>query len=100
MEECQEIIDEVLGEEIRATIKLKLGSKYSPKEVEDYIFNFESNSGFILGEIKIIRIIVRYDIVWQKRCTGCIYDPLSGNGYMIGCLIGKVVSYGVRKKTC
>ena len=52
MSQCQEMIDEGLLNEIRATIKTKLGSKYSSDKIEEYIRNFKSNNGFIPDEIK------------------------------------------------
>ena len=100
MDECQAIINEGLWNEIRATIKSKLGSKYPMEEMEQLITNFKTNTGFIPEEIKQLGIIVSYDMGWQKRSTGRIYDSLSGHGYMIGCLSGKVVSFGVRSKKC
>ena len=89
-----------MGEEICATIKSKLGLEYSPDEIKEYISNFESNSGFIPDKIKKVGIIMSYDMGWQKRSTGCIYNSLSGYGYLIECVSGKVVSFGVRCKKC
>ena len=45
-------------------------------------------------------ITVSFDMGWQKRSGGHIYDSLSGHGYFLGCLLGNVVSYGVMKKKC
>ena len=67
MEECQAVIDEGLGEEIRATIKSKLGLEYSPNEINEYISNFYSNSGFIPDKIRSVGIIVSYDMGWKKE---------------------------------
>ena len=36
-----------------------------------------------------------FDMGWQKRATGRVYDSLSSHGYMIGCSTGKVISMGV-----
>ena len=51
-------------------------------------------------EIHNIGIAVSYDMGWNKRSTGKVYDSLSGHGFIIGCLTRKVIGYGVRKKKC
>ena len=45
-----------------------------------------------------ISISVSYDMGWQKRPTGRIYDSLSGHGFFIGCLTGNVIMMGIMKK--
>ena len=40
---------------------------------------------------------VSYDMVWQKRTGGRVYDSLSNHGYFIGCRTGKVVAMGIKK---
>lgn len=47
-----------------------------------------------------IGITVSYDMGWQKRATGKVYDSLSGHGYFIGCNTDLVVRMGVKKKYC
>ena len=47
-----------------------------------------------------ISISVSYDMGWQKRSTGRIYDSLSGHGFFIGCLTGNVIMMGIMKKNC
>ena len=47
-----------------------------------------------------IQLTVSYDMGWQKRAGGRVYDSLSGHAYMIGCLSGKVVQMGVLCKKC
>ena len=47
-----------------------------------------------------IGISVSYDMGWQKRATGRIYDSLSGHGFFVGCLSKNVVRYGLLKKKC
>ena len=51
-------------------------------------------------DLQKIGITVSFDMGWQKRSGGHIYDSLSGHGYFLGCLLGNVVYYGVIKKNC
>ena len=62
MEACAEIVEEGLVAGIKATIELKLSSKYTREEIDLYINNFIEKSGFIPEEIKKIGIIVSYDM--------------------------------------
>ena len=57
------------------------------------------------GELKTIKqkledipLAVSYDMGWQKRAGGRVYDSLSGHGFLIGCRSGKVINFGVLKK--
>ena len=45
-------------------------------------------------------LTVSYDMGWQKRSTGRNYDSLSGHGFYVGCISGKMVRAGVLQKTC
>ena len=46
------------------------------------------------------RLTCSYDMGWQKRAGGRIYDSISGHGFMIGCFTRKVVGWGVMRKKC
>ena len=48
--------------------------------------------------VKRIGIAVSYDMGWNKRSTGKVYDSLSGHGFIIRCLTKKVIGFGFRKK--
>ena len=45
-------------------------------------------------------ISVSYNMGWQRRSGGWVFDSLSGHGYLMGCLIGKDIHSGVLKKRC
>ena len=45
-----------------------------------------------------IDIIISYDMRWQKRAGGIIYDSLSGHGLFIGCQTKNIVVFEVIKK--
>jgi hypothetical protein len=77
--------NELLNFENGETIKNRLTNKY---------LNTQND------EIPTIPIAVSYDMGWQKRSGGRVYDSLSGHGFIIGCRTGKVVGMGVRKKKC
>lgn len=49
-------------------------------------------------EILPIIIIISYDMGWQKRSTGRIYDYISGHGFMICYNTAKVVAVGTKLK--
>ena len=51
-------------------------------------------------DLRRIGISISYDMGWQKRATGRIYDSLSGHGFFIGCLSKNVVNYGLLNKKC
>ena len=96
----EEIVREGLEGEITSVIKEKLGDKYSTADVDKYISNFFNDEPDIPVDILTIGLTVSYDMGWQKRSAGRIYDSLSGHGFMIGCNTGKVVAVAVRAKKC
>ena len=99
--ELQEIIDEGLENEIEATIKYELSEEYTAAEIQTYIKNFREDKGFIPERIKKLPIVASYDMGWNKRSTGRVYDSLSGHAFLIGCRSGCVISFGVcAKKMC
>ena len=88
---CEEIVREGLECEITAVIKERLGNKYSTADVDKYICNFFNDDPDIPVDILTIGITVSYDMGWQKRSTGRIYDSLSRHGFMIGCSKAKLL---------
>ena len=46
-----------------------------------------------------VPLAVFYDMIWQKRAGGRVYDFLSEHGFLIDCRSGKVVHFDV-KNTC
>ena len=100
MEVCSDIVEEGLVAEIKATILKKLFGKYTEEEIDLHIKNFIENTGSVPDEIKKIGITVSYDMGWNGRSTGRVYDSLSGHGYFIGCLSGCVIAYGLKSKKC
>ena len=57
--------------------------------------NYENLPGYFLP----IGISVSYDISWQKRSRGRVFDSLSGHVF-VGCLPGATISKGVLQKHC
>ena len=43
---------------------------------------------------------VSYDMGWQKRSTGKLYDSLSGHDFIFGVWTGYVIGYNVKSKSC
>ena len=48
----------------------------------------------------MLPIVASYDMGWNKRSMGRVYNPLSGHEFLIGCRSGNVISFGVRSKKC
>ena len=101
LRECETIMDEAMNGEIIATIKEKLKGSYTDFEIEKYANNFITGKlDDLPAEIKTVGIAVSYDMGWNKRSTGRVYDSLSGHAFMIGCQTGNVIDMGVSKKKC
>ena len=83
--------------EIKATIVETLAGKYTTTEIEKHVDHFMNDNSDISTDILNIGIVIIYNMGWQKRSTGRIYDSLSSHRFMIGCVTGNVVSVGVRE---
>ena len=95
------IITEALSKEIEATIKCKLEGKYTNDETEQAINHYlDGNYSQLPDELLTIGIAVSFDMGWQKRSTGRVYDSMSGHGFIIGCRTKNVVGFGLKKKKC
>ena len=40
-------------------------------------------------------LTVSYDMGWQRRSGGRVYDSISGHGFLIGCRSKKVINFGI-----
>ena len=101
MEISSDVMKTAFKEEVVATIKEKLKGKYTEDEINKHAKKFiDEKDEELPDEIRQVGIAVSYDMGWNKRSTGRIYDSLSGHGFIIGCRTGKVIGYGVSKKKC
>ena len=98
---CDLILAESLKTELIATIRHELRTKYKLDTINSHI------DAYCLGkyddvpiEIQRIGISVSFDMGWQKRSTGRLYDSISGHGYLIGCRTNNMIAMGVKKKKC
>ena len=75
--------------------------KVSREEISENVVLFKKG-GYTQMHVDLqkIGISITYNMGWQKRATGRIYDSLSGHGYFIGCLSKNIVRYGLMKKKC
>ena len=89
------LIDTALIDEIKATLveKLKGSDHDREKVITAFLNNDEQN---IPGLVKKLELTVSYDMGWQKRSTGKVYDSISGHGFMIGCRTGNVIGFRVK----
>ena len=85
---------------MKCTIEHELAGEYTDDEIAQVALNFKSSCGFILDSIRSLPIFASYDMEWNKRNTGWVYESLSGHKFLIGCRIGNVISFGVRAKKC
>jgi len=101
LDECTKILDEAMNEEIVATIHNKLKGSYSDADIKKYSNDFiQRKFDNLPDELKSVGIEVSYDMGWNKRSTGRVYDSLSGHAFMIGCQTGNVIDMGFSKKKC
>jgi len=85
--------------EIKATIKEKLEGKYTEEEVDKAMDDFINEKWEdVPADILKIGITVSYDMGWNKRSTGKVYDSLSGHAFIIGCRTGNVIGMMVKKR--
>ena len=94
------VMEASLKNEIIATISDKLeGMTKDEINIATKAY-FEQDTDNIPDAIQKLRIAVSYDMGWQKRSTGKIYDSMSGHGFMIGCRTGNIIGFKVKSKTC
>ena len=96
------VIATSLKNEIRATIKYELEkAKYSTEEIDKAINAFFSNDHENIPElIRKVGLTISYDMGWQKRSTGKVYDSMSGHGFIFGVHTGNIIGYRVKSKSC
>ena len=96
---CDLVLAESLKKEIIATIHHELGNKYDEKQTEMFINDFfNAKYDDVPEEIRTIGISVSFDMGWQKRLTGRLYDSISGHGYLIRCRTKNIIAMGLKKK--
>ena len=71
-------------EEVRTTIGEELYQKYKKGELKP-------------AEVKLV---VMYDMGWNKRSSGNKYDSISGHGFLLGGNTRKVINYRCMSKYC
>ena len=83
---CNLILGEALSEEIKATMQHELENVYTKEVIDVAINNFlNGNYSSLPTDVLSIGISVSFDMGWQKRSTGRLYDSISGHGFIIGC---------------
>ena len=80
-------------------MKDRLEDKYTNDETEQTINHLlDGNYSQLPDELLSIGIAVSFDMGWQRRSTGRVYDNMSGHGFIIGCWTKNVVGFGLKKK--
>ena len=94
----QVIKEEALVKEVEVTIRETLKGKYSQIIIDEAVSNFiKGNYDNVPMEILTVGIAVFFDMGWQKRSTGRLYDSMSGHGYLIGCRTKNILGFGLKK---
>ena len=86
--------------EVALTIQEKLEGKYTSSEIHDFIKKKVASIQTGFDEVDNVHIIVYFDMGWQKKGTGYMYDSNSGHAYYIGVQTGKVVAMIVYSNKC
>ena len=85
--------------EIIATLRSKDCSEYNDNDINQMVKNIEHNTlKNLLDGIPLLSLTIFYDMGWQHRACGRVYDSLLEHGYFVGCLTGKVIRVGVLQK--
>ena len=85
------IMDEALVEEINLTIAAKLKGKKSESEIEDLTSRYHKKIKTGIDDVDNVRIIISFDMGWQKKGTGHTYNSNFGHAYFIGVRSKKVI---------
>ena len=99
---ADKMMKESLVREIDATIKEKLEEEgYDEEAVRCAIKAWHENKiEDIPHHILRLGLAISFDMGWQKRSTGKVYDSLSGHAYKIGCRTGEIIGLCVKCKKC
>ena len=96
------VIRQSLEEEIKITIReILVTNKYTNEQIHTATTAFfAKDEQNIPALIRKVPLIVSYDMGWQKRSTGKLYDSLSGHGFIFGCKTGNIIGFRVKSKAC
>ena len=97
---AEKMMKESLHREIDATIRDKLGNLGYTEEAVTRAINawHEKRLEDIPTEILVLGITISFDMGWQKRSTGKVFDSLSGHAYKIGCHTNEIIGLAVKCK--
>ena len=99
LDRCHKIVRASMPEETVLIMREQLEGKIAENllnQYEIFIKNDELNK--LPNDLPNIKLSISYDMGWQKRSGGRVYDSLSGHGFFIGCRSNKVIDFGVLKK--
>ena len=75
--------------------------KYTEEEVRSATKAWhKQDTNNISHHILKLGLAISFDMGWQKRSTGKLYDSLSGHAYKIGCRTGEIIGLRVKCKKC
>jgi hypothetical protein len=94
---CEEVVLANLIEEVKLSMEASdLQDEHDFKTWKDALVNKDLK----LSHAKMPKIQASYDMAWQQKGSGHVYNSLSGHGVFIGRYSRKVVALVIKCKTC
>jgi hypothetical protein len=95
---CDEIVMENMIEEARLT--MEACPLQSAKDFERWKESLTDKTMPQLTESQMPKVSASYDMAWQQKGSGHVYNSQSGHGTMMGKLTCKIISLGIKSKLC
>jgi hypothetical protein len=95
----QQVTDDLLLENL--TEEVKLSMERSPlNDVNDFKLWKESltNKDVALLPARLPRVTCSFDMGWQQRASGHVYNSASGHALMVGALTRKPIAFIIKSK--
>jgi hypothetical protein len=93
----RELLDEILRENLIEEVKASMADDNDFKVWMDSI---NSNKNIRISDAKKPKVQASYDMAWQQKGSGHVYNSLSGHGTFIGRYSRKVIALVLKCKTC
>ena len=82
MKVCNDVVDEALREKMVCTMEDKLKRKIEYEKLDQLIKHIANDDLPSIDEsLNSVSLDVTFDMGWQKRAGGRVYDSLSGHGF-------------------
>jgi hypothetical protein len=95
---CDEILMENMIEEARLT--MEACPLQTVEDFERWKKSLTDKTMPQLTESQMPKVSASYDMAWQQKGSGHVYNSQSGHGTMMGNLTRKIISLGIKSKLC